>query len=199
MHGLIFRTVETFISDSFGHDTWSKALVMGDVPVTSFEAMLTYDAALLDRVLSGCATILNRPREHVLEDIGTYLVTHQTHAAIRRLMRFGGQDFVELLHSLDELPGRTRLAVPGLLLPGIAVTEHRPHHFSIRCDGGPLGFGHVLVGLLRAMADDYGTLAMVDHIGAKDGSEILQVTVIDAEFADDRGFSLAPQNAATAS
>jgi hypothetical protein len=80
--------------------------------------------------------------------------------------------------------------VTGLDLPAITVHEHYPHHFTILCSGSKIGFGHALVGVLRAMADDYGTLALLDHIGSKDGQEIIQVTVVEASFAQDRGFSL---------
>jgi len=198
MHGLIFRTIEAFVSDSFGPDIWGKAMLSSDLPIASFEAMLDYDAALLPKVLHGCAAVLERSQANILEDIGTYLVTHQNHASIRRLMRFGGQSFVELLLSLDELPGRTRLAVSGLDLPDIRVREHQPHNYTLQCANGPSEFGHVLVGLLRAMADDYGVLAVLEHIGSKDGAEVIEILVVDTSFAEDRGFSLASDNAQVA-
>ena len=191
MHGLIFRTIECFVSDSFGPETWVEVLSVSDIQLRSFEAMLDYDSTLLPRVLNACAMVLDRPRATILEDIGTYLITHQNHASIRRLMRFGGHSFVELVQSLDELPGRSRLAVPGLDLPNITVEEHQTHQFTIRCDGGPEEFGHMLVGLLRAMADDYGALAVLDHLGTSGGTEVIEVSVVDSAFADDRGFSLA--------
>jgi hypothetical protein len=190
MHGLIFRTIEAFVSDSFGFDLWVEALSQAKSEVTSFEAMLQYDDALLPEILTACAQVLDRDVSTVLEDIGTYLITHRRHAFVRRLMRFGGHSYVELLHSMDELSGRARLAVTGLDLPAITVHEHYPHHFTILCSGSKIGFGHALVGVLRAMADDYGTLALLDHIGSKDGQEIIQVTVVAASFAQDRGFSL---------
>lgn len=193
MHGLIFCTVGAFVADSFGPDVWARALAEADIDVTSFEAMLHYDDALLPRVLNGCAGVLERDVPTVLEDIGTHLVTHRRRAFVRRLMRFGGGTFVELLQSLDELPGRTRLAVPGLDLPEIAVSEHKPHRFTIRCGGAPAGFGFVLMGLLRALADDYGTLAVLEHLGIRDGDEFVEVTVHDTSFAEDRGFSLSQQ------
>lgn len=195
MHGLIFRTIEAFVTDCFGPDLWERAMLDANLPVTSFEAMLDYDAAFLPRVLQACASVLDRSPANILEDVGAYLITDQTHASIRRLMRFGGQSFVELLHSLDELPGRTRLAVSGLELPDIRVHEHQPHSFTIECSNGPTEFGHVLVGLLRAMADDYGALAVLEHVGAKDSAEVIEVVVVDTTFAEDRGFSLATEDA----
>ena len=193
MHGLIFRTVEAYVSDRFGADTWGRAMALADIEIASFEAMLDYDAAYFPRVLNGCARALERPLGTILEDIGTYLVAYQNHASIRRLLRFGGDSFSELLHSLGDLPDRTRLAVSGLVLPQIHVREPIPQHFIIACSGPPRGFGHVLVGLLRTMADDYGALAVLDHQGMRDGAEIIEVSVVDIAFAEDRGFALADQ------
>lgn len=191
MHGLIFRTLEAYISDAFNSGHWAKAVAQADLPVTSFEAMLQYDAGYFPKLLAGCADVLERPESVILEDLGAYLITHQNHASVRRLMRFGGDTFSELLHSLGDLPDRTRLAVSGLDLPGILVREPIPQSFTIQCADNPIRFGHVMVGLLRAMADDYGTLALLEHRGLRDGAEIIEVQVVETAFADDRGFSLA--------
>ncbi|MCL3882165.1 heme NO-binding domain-containing protein [Marivita sp. GX14005] len=191
MHGLIFRTVEAFVTDSFGLDSWTKALIAADVPLSSFEAMLQYDSVYFPAVLDACARTLDRSEANILEDIGTYLITRQNHVSVRRLMRFGGQDFPELLYSLEDLPGRTRLAVPGLDLPRIVVREVEPHCFDLCCEGELPGFGHLLVGLLRAMADDYGVLAVLEHRGSNDGIEAIAARIVDIGFAEDRGFSFA--------
>ena len=87
MHGLVFCTIEAFVADTFGADIWASALTEAEVEVTSFEAMLHYDEALLPKVLHGCARVLDRDVATVLEDIGTYLVTHRRRAFVRRLMR----------------------------------------------------------------------------------------------------------------
>ncbi|MCR9110559.1 heme NO-binding domain-containing protein [Marivita sp. XM-24bin2] len=191
MHGLIFRTLEAFVSDTFGPSCWGRAVAVSGQPVTSFEAMLQYDKAHLPKLLHACAEVLDRPQSEILEDLGTYLITRQNHASVRRLLRFGGQTFSDLLHALDDLPDRTRMVVPGLELPQISVREPVPRRFTVQCTGDPHGFGHVLVGLLRAMADDYGTLALLAHLGDRDRAEVIDVTVVETAFADDRGFSLA--------
>ncbi len=77
--------------------------------VDEFEAMLHYEDALTERLLDAVAAEIGVPREAVLEDIGTYLVSNPNVEALRRLLRFGGENFVEFLHSLDELPDRRGL------------------------------------------------------------------------------------------
>lgn len=193
MHGLINRALERFMRDSYGPDMWQAVIAPLDLGFDTFEAMLIYEDALTPQLLAGMSRVLARPRPNLLEDMGTYLVSHPNMQALRRLLRFGGVSFEEFLHSLDDLPGRARLAVPGLELPVIELREHTASSFSLSVRAAPRqpdGFGHVLLGLLRAMADDYGALVYLEHRGAREQTEILSVALLDANFADGRDFSL---------
>jgi hypothetical protein len=152
--------------------------------------MLTYEDALTHTFLEASSAELAKPVEGLLEDIGTYLVSHPNTEALRRLLRFGGGDFIEFLHSLDDLPERARLAVSDLELPELALYELGPTNYRVTCRTFVSGFGHVLVGILRAMADDYGTLACLDFGEDVDGEEFIEVTLFETEFAVGRSFEL---------
>ena len=190
MHGLMNRAVQCFVSDTYGAEKWIDVAREADLDFIEFEAMLTYDPALLNRTLNATAKVLDRPRIEVMEDIGTYLVSNPNVESLRRLLRFAGNSFVEFLLSLDDLPDRARLAVPDLHLPHIELHEHTESHFSLICQATIEGFGHVMMGLLRAMADDYGALVMLEHKGAGLGLETVSITLVQTEFAEGRRFEL---------
>jgi hypothetical protein len=160
-----------------------------------FEAMWIYDDAVTPAVLAAVCDVLERPYEELLEDIGTYLVSHSNVEALRRLLRFGGVTFVDFLHSLDELPDRARLAVADLDLPRLELVEVNAEQYSLRCYSDMPGWGHLFIGVLRAMADDYGDLAFLDHQGVSAGAETLQITLLETEFASGRGFELGARTA----
>ena len=88
MYGMINRAVERFVRDTYGRDTWVACARSAGLDFTEFEPMLLYDSALTDRVLNAVAGELGKDRSEILEDIGTYLVSHPKVEAIRRLMRF---------------------------------------------------------------------------------------------------------------
>jgi hypothetical protein len=190
MHGLINRAIQRFAEDVHGGAIWLAAAEAAQPGLTGFEAMLSYDDALTCRVLEALAERTGLPREMLLEDLGTYLVRHPNTEAIRRLLRFGGETFAEFLHSLDDLPGRVGLAVPDLRLPSIEVRDLGPGQFLLSTGPGLPGFGQVLTGVLRAMADDYGSLALVVLLDCAAGSARLSVTVAEAAFAEGRQFVL---------
>ena len=191
MHGLINRSLQCFLRDSYGAALWAAVARDAGLGFDGFEAMLTYDPALTDAVINAAARQLDRPRETVMEDLGTYLVSHPNVEALRRLLRFGGVTFVDFLHSLEDLPGRGRLAVPDLDMPQFALLEKAADQFSLTCRMPVQGGGHVMMGLLRSMADDYGTLVMLDHLGMQGDAEVISIHVLDQCFAAGRRFDLA--------
>jgi hypothetical protein len=164
---------------------------MAGIGFDSFEPMLTYPSAETEAVLEAAVAVLDRPRDALLEDLGTYLVANQSLEALRRLLRFGGVTFRDFLHSLDDMRGRGQLALPDLDLPDLALTECSPDYFCLHCRFQIKGVGHVLLGLLRSMADDYGALVLLDHLGTGSDGEIVSIRLLETSFAEGRRFDLA--------
>lgn len=193
MHGLVNKSFQCFVRDTYGPAVWSAVARKAQLGFDAFEAMLKYDPALTDRVIDAAATVLKRPREALLEDLGTFLVCNPSVESLRRLLRFGGVTFVDFLHSLDDLPDRGRLALPHLNLPVLELTDHGPGAFALRCASPIAGGVHVMAGLLRAMADDYGALVLLDiRAGGAEGpaGDVIAIQLLDPGFAAGRPFDL---------
>ncbi|MCG6904907.1 MAG: heme NO-binding domain-containing protein [Rhodobacter sp.] len=193
MHGLINRSIQCFLRDTYGPEAWNAIMAAADLGFDSFEALLIYDIAQTEAVLLAACEHLGKPRDMLLEDLGTYLVSHPNVQAPRRLLRFGGETFVEFLHSLDELHDRARLAVADLELPLLDLHDHSPNAFTLRATHEYPGFGQVIVGVLRAMADDYGVLALLEFQGRRDGVETISIELLETCFAEGRDFALSAQ------
>lgn len=190
MHGLVNRAIQSFLRDTYGVALWQRVAEDARLGFASFETMLTYSDAMTGAVIDAAARRLARPREAILEDLGTYLVSHPHLESLRRLLRFGGVSFADFLHSLDDLPGRARLAVPDLDMPQLELSALSDRQFRLTCRSPWPGYGHVMVGILRAMADDYGALAVLEHAGARDGVETIAIDLLEPRFAVGRPFSL---------
>ncbi|MDP1667433.1 heme NO-binding domain-containing protein [Phaeovulum sp.] len=188
MHGLINRSIQRFLRDTYGPELWQTVAEAAAVPAAGFEAMLQYDDALTAAMLRVAADRLGKPQEALLEDLGTYLVTLEP---LRRLLRFGGVDYADFLMSLEELPARGRMALPELDLPQLALAAAAEGRLVLMVRAGVPGWGLVLSGLLRAMADDYGALALIELGAAADGQDRISVDLLDSRFASGRRFELA--------
>lgn len=190
MHGLVNIAIQRFAITTYGEAAWDSVMAQADLGFSRFEAMLHYAPGDTTRVLDRLAAHLDKPRETVLEDLGTFLVSDPTTQGLRRLLRFGGVAFVDFLHSLDDLPDRARLAVSDLDLPGMALRDHTPGSFSLTCSGDLPGFGHVMLGVLRAMADDYGALVLLEHRNGAGQAEVIEITLVEDAFSEGRAFAL---------
>lgn len=190
MHGLIFRTFQVFVQDTYGPDTWGEIAERADLDVPDFEAMLIYPRETCETVLKATQAVLKKPVEAFLEDVGTYLVSHPNSEALRRLLRFGGVDFIEFLYSLEDLPDRARLAVSDLELPDLELLDPAPTRFQLKVSGDLPGFGYVMLGVLRAIADDYGALVLMDCDQGTSLGQTVEITVIETAFAEGREFDL---------
>lgn len=191
MHGLINRSVQCFLRDTYGVALWQRVTQEARLGFDSFEPMLTYDAPLIETVLTAASGLLGKPRETLLEDLGTYLVSHPATESLRRLLRFGGVSFLDFLLSLEDLPERGRLALPDLDLPALDLRELGNGEYRLGVVAAIAGAGHVVVGLLRAMADDYGALVLLDHAGTAGGVDLISVHLLDHSHSTGRSFDLA--------
>ena len=191
MDGLLLRSLQIYIRGTFGAGAWHSICHGLQLAQESFEPLLRYDSGLADRVARAAADHLARPVDTLWEDLGTYLVTHPANEGVRRLLRFGGVGFADFLHSLEELPGRARLALPDLDLPDIRLAEPGPDQFDLWCRTSVSGVPRILVGILTAMADDYGALCVLEAEDGPEGACRITVRVLDNHHCQARRFDLA--------
>jgi hypothetical protein len=191
VHGLVNRSIQSFVTAMHGEAAWRRVAEAAGNGIRDYEALNPYSDADTLALLRGVERALGKPRARFLEDLGIWVVTSGADTPVRRLLRFCGPDFVEFLHSLDELPGRARLAVEGLVLPWLDLREHTASSYTVTLGPGLPGFGHVLAGILQAMADDYGALALIETAAAGPGGEVLTIRLFQAHYAAGTEFRLA--------
>lgn len=190
MHGLVNKSIQCFVKDTYGCPTWREVARHARSPVVRFEAMLVYDDALTEALVNAACAVLGKRRCVFLEDLGTYLVCDPNRASVRRLLRFGGDGYDDFLHSLDDLPDLVRLALPDLWLPSLRLETHRDDTHRIEVGVGIAGFCWVLKGALGAMADEYGVLVVLHCEEDATGSGRITMETIDYDFALARSFHL---------
>lgn len=191
---MICKSLETFLRANHGDDVWAGIGSAAGMEEPGFEAMRTYPDALFLAVVAAAADRLARPVSAMLEDVGTWICTYPPLEPVRRLIRFSGPTYEDLLWSLNEMHDRAKLAVPDLNFPTCVARECAPGEFEVTVTWPIPGAGPVMTGLLRAMADDYGVLALLDSSGRDQVGELWQerisVMLIEADFATPRDFAL---------
>lgn len=191
MHGMINRALQGFLVATHGEETWAEVRNLADLRFDEFESMLHYDDEVTVMCFNAATQLLHQQSDALLEDLGTFLVTYKPLDPVRRLLRFGGASFAEFVMSLEELEDRGRLAIPDLELPQITIEHEDATTYQVRAQWKLPGIGPILLGLLRAMADDYGALVVLTLGPAGDDLETIQVKVLDTQHAEGRSFVLA--------
>ena len=83
------------------------------------------------------------------------------------------------------------MALPDLDLPRLELCTIAPDRHTLTCLSPLRGAGHVILGLLRAMADDYGALVLLEHKGTCPMGEVVAIDLLDHRFTAGRRFDLA--------
>lgn len=178
MHGLINRALKDFVLAHDGAAAWHRVTRMIDIPPEDFGLFRVTDKRGTSELIRAIALELDRPLADFCEDWGHWLIAAPEHEVIRRLLRFGGKDFDEFVHSIEDLPDRAILAVPGLILPPVEVRDHGGGHFTLEVGTRMPGTEHVLLGVLRAMADDYGALVLMTHLGDRGAMAMMSLQLV---------------------
>jgi hypothetical protein len=182
---MLNRGLQGFVHDFYGSDRWEEACLAADLPFFSFESMLHYDDDLTSRLLETLSIVLDRSKSEILEDFGTYVVSHEDLVPIRRLLRFGGETFVDFLHSLDDVHARMKVAMPNLEVPKLSLEVRGDDRFVVHYEFTKPGYGAVILGILRGMADDYGTLVTIEQISKSKGPldrEKMDIRLVDVRW-----------------
>lgn len=180
MHGLVNRSIEYFARQTHGDAVWTAAATAAGVDPRGVELMCEQDDSTARRLLHEIAALVGCSPPELAGDIGAWVAQR---SAIRRLLRFAGRDFASFVTTLDQLRGRARLVLRDLELPAISVAPlPRGWKLTPACDEVWL---HALAGVLHAMADDYGVLAVIEIRG---DSILVDVPVVD--FNEGRPFSI---------
>lgn len=176
MNSLINRAIEEFL-----RATHSEALVREVAEEATAGRPAAPGASFGTPVLERAAARLSKPLPEMVEDMGGWMTRVEP---IRRLLRFSGRDFRDFLLRLDELPGRTHLVLHELVVPRLQVEADERSVWLVMLQHDPV-WQHLLVGLIRGMADDYGALCL---ISVEERS--IRVDIWDEQFAEGRCFSL---------
>lgn len=192
MHGLLNNGLQCYVEDIFGSDVWEDTCLHAKLDFMNFEPTQQYEDHYTRKVIESLCSTLGRSKDEVLEDFGTYIVAEHHNSPVRRLLQFGGDTFEEFLHSLEDINDRATLAMPNLHLPQLWLAEQGTAHYTLHYRFEKEGFGAVVLGVLRAMADAYRALVTVEHKPAraegidKDSFEIRLLHLNWQQAADNR-------------
>ncbi|MBF9035460.1 heme NO-binding protein [Rhodobacterales bacterium HKCCE2091] len=188
MHGLVNKALQGFLVETYGRQVWDTVRRDAALPFEDFEAMLNYEPGLTRAVVAAAASRLGTTPASLLEDVGTWIVTDPARDRVRRLLRFGGADFRDFMMSVEQVPDRARMALPGFDVPRFTMERSGRSRFGLTIEWPGFDIAPLVVGALRAMADDYGALVLIEP--DEDDARRIDVELLDNRHSEGRHFDL---------
>ncbi len=185
MNGLINRSFELFVRESYGERVWERLARQARVDSRGFLLLQNSPDSVTLLLLAEASKILRKPADELVEDLGGWLTRREP---IRRLLRFSGRDFPEFIEAVSEFPDRALMLISNLEIPRIKVTTHSRSLYQVEIDSDTGILTMMLAGVLRGMADDYGALAVIQIEGTA-----LRVDIALSEYSATRPFALVPE------
>lgn len=194
MQSLLCKALEVFVLHIKGPSVWRSVLAQVDLPGEQLELFQRHKPEIINALNAATAEALQIDQDTLMEDLGTWVCTHPPLEPVRRLIRFSGETFEEMIYSLEELSARIDMAMPGLNVPIIEMEEDDRGQYRISVSSPVPGAGAFLLGVLRTMADDYGALALVELSNractAQGNLDEVSIQLLDEQFAAPRAFDL---------
>lgn len=166
MYGLINQSIQNMIESQCGTPAWERVRARAGVP-GDFSAMEQYPDELTSALIDAASIELGQPRTEVMESFGRFWTLHTARRGYAELLGALGDSFVTALQNLDVMHGRIALTFPRLRPPSfrcsdITATRLRLHYYSDRA-----GLTSFVVGLIKGLAEVYGTTIVVTQADRK--------------------------------
>lgn len=171
MHGLINRVIHRYIREKYGAATWRRVARRAGVQPPRFEGLQRSPDRVTRRLICHLVRLSQQEERRVLRDLGQFAVSHPAAAPYVQLLRFGGAGYAGFLGSLEDLPVRLQMLLPGGEVPDFEVAQIDVGRFYLICRSNLSGFGSGLVGLLEGMAEIYETPADIQHLARVEGRQ----------------------------
>lgn len=171
MHGLINRVIHRYIREKYGAATWRRVARRAGIQPHRFEGLQRSPDRGTRRLVCHLVRLGQQEERRVLRDLGRFAVSHPAATPYVQLLRFGGAGYAGFLGSLEDLPVRLRMLLPGGEVPEFEVAQTDVGRFYLICRSNLTRFGAGLVGLLEGMAEIYETPADIQHLARVEGRQ----------------------------
>jgi len=179
MYGLINKSIEELVKESFSEEIWLKVLEKSNIEHDFFISSEAYDDSVTYKLVGAISELTDLSVTDILMSFGEWWVLRTSKEKYGSLMESGGSNLKEFLVNLPVFHNRVMLIYPKLTPPEFRVSHIEEssiyvHYFSKR-----EGLKDFVKGLLLGLGKMYNTPVSVDVIESRDSghpNEIFKVS-----------------------
>lgn len=171
MYGMINQAVKHLVVEKFGEAMWGKIRTEAGVEDDSFLSMEQYPDEMTYRLVQVSSEVLQIPPEAVLEAFGEHWIVYTAEAGYGELLNAAGSTLEECLRNLDQLHTRVSVGMPHLAPPSFRVEKAGDGVFLLHYFSDREGLAHLVIGLVRGLAERFEETVEIEQIGSKENGE----------------------------
>lgn len=191
MLGLINRGLRAFVIKFHGRSHWQELVATQPEVPSDFEVLMDYPLSMTELLISEISELRGTSQRDVMEDLGTFALTSFWDARLRDLLLSCGRDFDQFMQNLtDLLIGFSRVE-QSCDIERIEVIEKIESHYEVRFRGSTGMASYLVLGLFRALADQYGALVTCSHRNVLSDGEPFDVFTVLIFEKGESGFNAA--------
>lgn len=179
MYGIVNKSIQDLITETFGEDKWEAVKEKSAVDVEFFLSNEPYDDDITYKLAGAAAEVLGISVEEVLQTFGEWWVLKTGKEKFGGLMEVGGNSLKEFLVNLPLFHNRIMLMYPKSTPPEFKVSDIEENSIYVHYHSKREGLQEFVRGLMSGLAKMYEVDADVELIQSRnDGSshEIYKVS-----------------------
>lgn len=159
MYGMVINSIESFIIDRYGQQTWEAITESCNLDDSFFISTQPYDDEITYRLVGASCQILELSSEKLLFELGQHWIDFALQTPLGKFLNFKEGGFLELLTDLDQMHSRIKMVYPELNPPRFSVlkteTLDKSGIIELRYTSHRAGLLPFLYGLLHRIAKEY--------------------------------------------
>lgn len=171
MYGIVNKSIESLVTESFGVDKWEAIKESSGVDIDFFISNEPYDDDITYALAAATANEVKITVAEVLITFGEYWILKTGKEKYGNLLEAGGHNLKEFLLNLPSFHNRIMLMYPKLTPPEFKVSNVESNSLHLHYFSKRVGLKDFVIGLMQGLGKLYNTPVNLELINDRDNGD----------------------------
>ncbi|KAH8276814.1 hypothetical protein KR026_001374 [Drosophila bipectinata] len=164
MYGMLYESVQHYIQQEYGMDTWKKICQIVDCKHQSFKTHQIYPDKLMPDIAAALSACTGESFDFCMNFFGRCFVRFFSNFGYDKMIRSTGRYFCDFLQSIDNIHVQMRFTYPKMKSPSMQLTNVDDDGAVILYRSGRTGMSKYLIGQMTEVAKEFYGLDMTAYV-----------------------------------
>ncbi|XP_001998671.2 soluble guanylate cyclase 89Db [Drosophila mojavensis] len=164
MYGMLYESVQHYIQEEYGMDTWKKICQIVDCKHNTFKTHQIYPDKLMPDIAAALSACTGESFDFCMNFFGRCFVRFFSNFGYDKMIRSTGRYFCDFLQSIDNIHLQMRFTYPKMKSPSMQLTNMDDNGAVILYRSGRTGMSKYLIGQMTEVAKEFYGLEMTAYV-----------------------------------